>query len=197
PRYQPARASRSERQPGLGQAGGHDRDRHEPRGGRVTRPTTPVDQDQPALAAALLDQEIDGDLRGIVRILGVLEIAQGTMAEDDADDRLAFARARHAAQRAVRVGAAADQRAVADAPRQLAGGAAGRRAGPDRAVAIERDRTYRAAARLDRLSGHLGVGLALAVGDERLRITFEDADGGREAQRHLPPQQQAVARPTA
>ena len=68
------------------------------------------------------------------------------MAEDDADDGLAVAGARDAAEGAVGVRAAADQRAVADATGELAGGAARRRRGCDRAAAIEGDRADRAAA---------------------------------------------------
>src|SRR5262249_10121138 len=105
-----------------------------------------------ALAAALLHEQIDGDLRRIVRVVGVLEKAQRAVAEDDADDRLAVAGTRHAADGAVGVGAAADQRAVADASRKLARRAAGRRRGSARGAAVRRPRAEDAAGGARRLA---------------------------------------------
>ena len=72
-----------------------------------------------------------------------------------------LAGAGHAAERAVRVGAAADQRAVADAAGPLADHAAGRRGGRDRAVAVERDGA-RPCRRSARHRGRAAAPLALA-----------------------------------
>src|SRR5215467_4781797 len=184
----------SERNLRLVERGRHDRDGHQSRRGRVPRPAAPVDQDQTALAAALLDEQVDGDFRRIVRVVGVLEIAQRAVAEDDTDDRLAVAGARHAAEGAVGVCAAADQRAVADATRELARRAAGRRGGSDRAAAVERDRADGAATGRYESPCELGVTLALPVGDERGRIALRNPDGTSELERAVAPQQDVTPR---
>jgi hypothetical protein len=162
-----------ERYPGRIQGGGHPGDGHQPRGLRVAHAASPVDEDQAALAAALLHQQIDGDLGGVVGIVGFLEEVEGAPREHDADDGLAAAGARHAAQRAVGVGPAADQRAVADPPRPLADHAARRGGRRYRPVAIQRDRA-------DRTPAALGEPRALTLGDQRGWIALRQPGGPRE-----------------
>jgi hypothetical protein len=48
--------------------------------GRESRAPAPVDQDQTALAAALVDQQIDGDFGRVVGIVGVFEIGKRPVA---------------------------------------------------------------------------------------------------------------------
>src|SRR5258705_4872234 len=116
------------------------------------------------------------------------------MGEDDTDDRLAVARTRDASERAVGVGAAADQGAVADASGKLAGSATSRGGGRGRAVAIEADRSDRPATGRDRLASELHVTLSLAIGDERCRITLRDPGGAGERERAVTDQQDVAAR---
>src|SRR5213076_3472296 len=85
-----------------------------------------------------------------------------------ADDRFAVARARDTAERALRVRPAPDQRAVADAPRELARDAAGGGRGGDRAVPVHRDGTDGS------LHGRQPLVMAreLARGHERLGVAL-------------------------
>ena len=156
------------------------------RRGREADPAAPVDEDEPALAAALLDEQVDGDLGRVVGVVGLLEEVERAPGQHDADDRLAAARARDATERAVGVGAAADQRAVADAARQLAGHAAGGGGGRDRAVTIERNGADRAAA-----AGGRRASFARCRDRSRARprIAFRQAGGARERVRALAEQQ--------
>src|SRR5215470_1792459 len=116
------------------------------------------------------------------------------MPEHDADDRLAVAGTGDAPERAVGVGPAADQRAVADASGKLAGCAAGRRRGRDRSVTIEGDGAHRATARRDGPARELRVTLALAIGDERGRIALRDSGGAAERLGAVTDEQNVAAR---
>jgi hypothetical protein len=118
-----------------------------------------VDQDESAVAAPFLAENADGELCGLLGILDGPEDLERAAREDHADGRLAVPRARHAAQLALRVGAAADQRRVADAPRELARPAPGGRARDDGAEAVDGDGAD--GARLERLEP-----LSLPLGDE-------------------------------
>src|SRR5207245_3085047 len=123
-----------------------------------------------------------------------LQISERAVAEDDAHDRLAVAGARHAADRAVGVGAAADEGAVPDAPGELARSSAGRRGRRDGAVAVEGDRAHRAAASCGGLARELGVTFSLPVGDERGGVALRDSDGAGEREGALADQQNLAAR---
>src|SRR5206468_4401930 len=147
----------------------------------------------PAVAAALLDQKIDGDLRRVVRVVGVLEVVERPAPEHDPDDGLTVAGARHAADRAVGVGAATDQSAVADASWKLAGGAAGGRRGRNGAVPVERDGADRAAER-GGSRRTLGVALSLAIRDERRGVALRDSHGPGERDGAVADEQDVTAR---
>ena len=95
---------------------------------------------------------------------------------------------------AVGVGAAADQRAVADASGSLPGVPPVEVAAavvPLRSRATGADRP---AAGRDRLASELHVTLSLAIGDERCRITLRDPDGAGERERAVADQQDVAAR---
>ena len=124
------------------------------------------------MAAPFLEENADGELCGLLGILDGPEDLERAAREDHADGRLAVPRARHAAQLALRVGAAADQRRVADAPRELARPAPGGRARDDGAEAVDGDGAD--GARLERLEP-----LSLPLGDELAGIAERDAEGAR------------------
>src|SRR5262249_43539810 len=143
--------------------------RHERRRMGEGHAALPVEQDESSLAPAFLDEDVDGDLSRVGRIIHGLQDLDRPPRERDPDRGLAVAGAGDAGQRAVRVRAAADQGRVPDAPRGLAGAAARRGAGGDRAETIERDRSDRAG--LERLELP-----PLAICHEVARITERDAE---------------------
>ena len=124
------------------------------------------------MAAPFLEENADGELCGLLGILDGPEDFERAAREDHADGRLAIPRARHAAQLALRVGAAADQRRVADAPRELARPAPGGRARDNGAEAVDGDSAD--GARLERLEP-----LSLPRGHELAGIAERDAEGAR------------------
>src|SRR5262245_15395040 len=108
---------------------------------RIADAPAPVDHNEAALAATFLDEQVHRDLRRIVGLIRLLEVVERATREHHADDRLAIPGARHTAERAVGVRAAADQCAVADAAGTLAERAARGRGGGDGTVPIERRRS--------------------------------------------------------
>src|SRR5437899_12395460 len=78
------------------------------------------------MSPAFLDQEIHRDPRRVLGVVGLLEVVEGPTGEHHPHDRLAVARARDAAYRALVVGPAADQRSVADSPLKLTHHSSGR-----------------------------------------------------------------------
>src|SRR5262245_15755477 len=143
--------------------------RHERRRMGEGHAALPVEQDESSLAPAFLDEDVDGDLSRVGRIIHGLQDLDRPPRERDPDRGLAVAGAGDAGHRAVRVRAAADQGRVPDAPWGLAGAAARRGAGGDRAETIERDRSDRAG--LERLELP-----PLAICHEVARITERDAE---------------------
>src|SRR5438094_36459 len=123
----------------LGERRAHQRHRHQRCRVRPARAAAPVEEAQPAVAPAFLGQEVHRDPRRVIGVVGLLEVVEGPAGEHHTDDCLAVARAGDAAGRALRVGPAADQRAVADAPRELAREAARGGRGGDRAVPVQGD----------------------------------------------------------
>src|SRR5262249_22444700 len=105
-------------------------------------PPAPVDTNEPAAAASLLHEDVHGDLTGVHGIARRLEDVEGAPRQHHADDGLAFARAGDGARRALRVGAAADERGVAYAAGRLARHSASRGGGSDQAAPVEGDRTH-------------------------------------------------------
>src|SRR5437016_3126965 len=89
--------------------------------------------------------------------------------EHAADDGLGVARAGNAPHRARRIGAAPDERRVADAPGQLPRNASGGGGGGDQPAPIQRHRAHRA--RLDALQAS-----PLTLGDELGRIAEGHAE---------------------
>src|SRR5439155_265429 len=103
----------------FGEGRAHQRDWHQRCRVPPTHAAPPVEEDQPAVAAAFLDQEIHRDPRRVLGVVGLLEVVEGPTGEHHPDDRLAVARARDAADRALRVGPPAEQRPVGDAPQEV------------------------------------------------------------------------------
>src|SRR5258706_1001782 len=158
--------ARSERQLRLGVGRRHEPHRHQLGRARPAHPSAPVHQDEPALTAAFLHQHAQRHLAGVTGLADHLQDVDRPARQGDADDGLAVPGARGAAERALRVGAAADQRAVAHAARQLAGRAAGGRGRRDRAGAVGRHRAAGARPR-GGPARPAGRGARPAVHDER------------------------------
>ena len=153
-------------------AGGAEAHGHERGGVRPRHAPLRIDQDESAVAVPFLAENADGELCGPLGILDGPEDLERAPREDHADRRLAIPCARHAAQLALRVGAAADQRRVADAPRELARPAPGGRTRGDGAEAVDGDGAD--GARLERLEP-----LSLPLGDELAGIAEWDTEGAR------------------
>src|SRR6266545_1576214 len=149
---------------------------------RPAEPPSPVDTDEPAAASPLFHKHVHGHLAGMHRGGRQLEDVDRPAGQHDADGGLAVARARHAARGALRIGAAADERRIADAPREFSGHSAGGRRGGDEAPAIQGDGADGAAPNGAAPNGAPYDALeapALSVGAELLRITEGDAESPR------------------
>src|SRR5579862_9911242 len=105
-----------------------------------------ADRDDPA-GTADSPNSIDDRARRLGQRVAAQREARGDFVRDGvADEELAMPGRRYRAARIVGIGPGADQRAVADPPRQFASGSAGRGGGGEIATAIPRNRADRAVA---------------------------------------------------
>src|SRR5262249_32465115 len=84
-------------------------DRHERRGMRVGQPSAPIHDDEAAATAPFLPDDVEGDVRGELRVVHLLQDVERGLGEHRADERLTVPGGRYATEPAVGIRAGADQ----------------------------------------------------------------------------------------